>query len=216
MTNTFNKVLSVFVAVASMVFLGLIVAYTAGGVNWSAEIQANDLSEYSFQLSEGEDAKWTVTGPNGPMPSVPKARLADAVVKARKDLDSRQKAELRMLRDEIPNVDADLNAIRELKQIDTDAMTRRQAEVKSYLAELHKDVLQQSDIVTKRVRETTDTRTEAENRRKDVYRLTNELEVLRTDRARLVGLRRELADELLRLQIHLNSLKQRASQSQDD
>ena len=109
-----------------------------------------------------------------------------------------------------------MNAIRELKQLDIDAMTKRQAQIKADLAALHNDVLKQSDTVTGRVRETTDTRTEAENRRKDVYRLTNELEVLRTDRARLVELRRELADELLRLQIHLNSLKQRASQSQDD
>lgn len=215
MTNAFNKFLSVFVAVVSMVFLGLVVAYTSGGTNWNSEMIASDLAEYNFQVSEGEEPKWTVTGPEGSV-AQGEAILPAAILKARKDLDRRQKAELSRIQQLIPEVQGELEAIEQLKEIDKQALTARYTQLKGYLAAINRDVLSQSDLLAGKIRETTKTRTEAENRRNDVYRLTNELEVLRTDRARLVQLRRELADELLRLQITLNSLKQRVGQSLGD
>ncbi len=213
MTNAFNKFLSVFVAVASMAFLGLVVAYTSGGVNWNSEMTTPDLAEYNFQLGEGEDPKWSVTGPSGQV-AQGEALLPSAILKARKDLDKRQKAELSRIQQLVPEVQSELEAVEQLQEIDKKALAARFTQLKGYLAKINKDVLAQSDLLAGKVRETTRTRTEAENRRNDVYRLTNELEVLRTDRARLVELRRELADELLRLQITLNSLKQRVDQSQ--
>lgn len=210
--DAFYKFISVFLAVASMVFLGFVVAYASGGVNWNSEMIASDMAEYNFQVSEGEEPKWSVTGPDGQVASG-EALLPSAILKARKDLDKRQKAELSRIQQLIPEVQTELDTLEQLQEIDTKALAARFAQLKEYSAAINRSVLEQSDFLAARIRETTKTRTEAENRRNDVYRLTNELEVLRTDRARLVQLRRELADELLRLQITLNSLKQRADQS---
>lgn len=213
MTNTFNKVLSVFLSVASVVFLGFVIAYVSGGVNWQSEMRAEDLTEYDFQLSTGENPKWTVKGVNDKVvATVDEEKLADAVVKTRKDLESRQRAELTKLNDVVAQVEPQLKAVQDLEKLDLEAIKKREVEVEAYLDGIHKKVLEVSDALAKRVQDTTDTRTLAADRRRDVYRLTNELEALRTDRARLVELRRELADELLRLQITNHSLKQRASQ----
>lgn len=215
MTNTFNKVLAVLLSVGSLVFLGFVVTYASGGVNWESEMRAEDLGDYKFQLSDGEAPKWTVTGPGGAsVASVDKNKLAAAIVSARKNLQQRQQAELNRIQQEIPQVEAQLTAIQQLEGVDLEALKKRETEVENYLAGLNKAVLALSDQLAKRVQDTTDARTDAADRRKDVYRLTNELEVLRTDRARLVELRRELADEYLRLQITNESLKQRVDQLQ--
>lgn len=216
MTNTFNKVLSVFLAVASVVFLGFTVAYVAGGVNWQSEMNSPDLTEYNFQLSEGEEPKWTVTGVGDKqIASVPESQLSQAIVKARKDLDTRQRTKLGALNTLVPQVTEQLEAVQSIEKVDLEALKKRETEVEAYLQQIHTAVLSVSDSLSKKVQDTTDTRTRSADRRRDVYRLTNELEVLRTDRARLVELRRELADEYLRLQITNHSLKQRVEQSID-
>lgn len=238
MTNTINKVLAVFLSVASIVFLALSVAYYSGGTNWRSEMRAEDLKEFSFQLEDGEPTgTWKVTandpktGNDRQVASVPENRLSEAILKARKDLETRQRAELTKINDTLPAVEAELARLETLEAADTEAIRARfeqldgtwveegegEARTKrkdklGMLDNLAQAVLDVSGVLSKRISDTTAARTDAENRRKDVFRLTNELEVLRTDRARLIELRRELADELLRLQITNASLKQRVDQ----
>ena len=216
MTNTFNKVLAVFLSVGSLVFLGLVVAHSSGGVNWQSELRAQDLAEYKFELSDGENPQWTVTGlGNRPIATVDGNKLPEAILKARQDLERQQQKELTEIGQKLPVVETQLQTIQQLKTVDLEAMKKREADVERYLAALNAQVLKLSDQLTKKVQDTTTARTDAANLRTDVYRLTNELEVLRTDRARLVELRRGLADELLRLQITNQSLKQRVDQLQN-
>lgn len=224
MTNTFNKVLSVFLSVTSVVFLAFTVAYVSGGVNWQSEMNSPDLTEYNFQLSDGEEPQWTVTrsevaDANGTkalvdqqIANVPESQLAQAIVRARKDLETRQRTKLGAINTLIPEVTQQLEAVQSAQKIDLEALKKRETEVEAYLKQIHTAVLTESDNLSKRVQDTTDTRTESANRRRDVYRLTNELEVLRTDRARLVELRRELAEKYLRLQLTNHGLKQRVEQ----
>ncbi len=214
MTNTVNKVLAVVVSVASVAFLTLVLAYVSGGVNWQSEARASDLNEYYFTLSEGENPQWTVKGVGDKVvATVDGNKLPEAILKARKDLETRKKAELAKFTQQIPAVEARLSEVQQLQAADEQAMAAKEQKLRGYLAKLNKAILGLSDQLAKRVLDTTAARTQAANRRKDVYRLTNELEVLRTDRARLVELRRELTDELLRLQISNQSLKQRVEQS---
>lgn len=220
MTNKFNKVLAVFLSIAGVAFLGFTIAFTSGGVNWESEMRAPDLDGYNFQLIPGEIPKWEVKGPDDTgkiertVASVDGNKLSEALVKTRKDLDTRQKAELAKIRQELPLVEQRLAVVEQSETADREALKKREAEAANYLSQLHNTVLAMTDQLTKRVQDTNKTRTQAANRRKDVYRLTNELEVLRTDRARLVELRRILADELLRTQLTIESLQQRVDQSQ--
>ncbi len=239
MTNTINKVLAVFLSVASLVFLALNIAYYSGGTNWQSEMRAEDLKEFNFQLSDGDEPKWTVTahdpktGQARNVVSVDQNRISEAVLKARRDLKTRQDAELRAIREELPLVEERLAGLQAMQKADEDALRLRFEELDGTWVEegegaaktkrkdklglvdnLAQSVVDISGVLSKRIGDTTDARTDAENRRKDVFRLTNELEVLRTDRARLIELRRELADELVRLQITNASLKQRVDQLQ--
>lgn len=217
MTNTFNKVLAVFLSVASIVFLGFTIAYTSGGTNWQSEMLAPDLDEYNFQISQGENPQWSVTGVGGKnVATVPANKLSDAIVRTRKDLESRQRAQLTEINAAIPNVEKRVQDLQVWEKADREALQRRETEAQQYLSQLNQFVLATSDRLTKKIQDTAKARTQAANRRKDVYRLQNEIEVTRTDRARLVELRRTLADELLRLQLTNESLRQRVQQSQGD
>ena len=142
MTNTFNKVLSVFVSIAGVAFLGFTIAYTSGGVNWESETRAPDLAGYNFQHTTGENAKWEVKGidDKGQMTrtvaSVDGNKLSDAIVRTRKDLDTRQKAELAKINTELPRVQAALTSLEQLETLDREALKKREAQADQYLAQL--------------------------------------------------------------------------------
>ena len=238
MTNAINKVLAVVLAIGSIVFLALVMAYTSGGINWQSEMRADDLDAYTFATSEGENPQIKVTGPDPatlktdqPIVTVPANQAAEAVIKARRNLQTQQQNELNAITEELPAVEAQIAAIKAAQAEDTAALARRfddldgtwvvqgegdnKARIKDkpgMVDNIARAVVDMSLELSKKLINTTAARTMAENRRKDVFRLTNELEVVRTDRARLIELRRVLADEYVRLQITNESLKQRVDQ----
>ena len=74
------------------------------------------------------------------------------------------------------------------------------------------NLLQQSQALQKASVDSKVTRDEVARRREDVIRLQNELEEIRTDIYRLVELRRDLTDQLVRLQLDNQSLEERKNQ----
>lgn len=233
MTNSINKVLAVLLSVGSIVFLALVMAYTSGGQNWQSEMRADDLDSYRFATSEGENPQITVTAHSPstpkegrPIATVSAKQASEAVIKARKDLETQQRNKLSQIAEELPQVEAQLATIKASQEADAAALVKRFEELDGITVgegaaqqqrpgtvdNIEKAVRDMSRELSRKLLNTTDARTTAENRRRDVFRLTNELEVVRTDRARLIELRRELADEFVRLQITNESLKQRVDQ----
>src|SRR5262245_6702004 len=59
MKTTVGKVLSVAIAVASVIFMGFVLVATLGGPNWEAE--ARSIDGYTFGKTDAQPIQWTAT-----------------------------------------------------------------------------------------------------------------------------------------------------------
>ena len=59
MLTKLSKILTIFVAVASLLFMGFAITQYAGGRNWKDETRDSSLENYIFTQSAGENPTWT-------------------------------------------------------------------------------------------------------------------------------------------------------------
>ena len=99
-----------------------------------------------------------------------------------------------------------------LTETDIVAMQSRIDELGQQAAASERDIAELSNRLTQLMDSAANTRKEAARRREDVARLSNQIELLRTDIYRLVKLKRTLTDRVVRLKINNDSLRQRKQQ----
>jgi septal ring factor EnvC (AmiA/AmiB activator) len=215
MTTTIAKVLAVAVCVLSLGFMGFAIAVFAGGKNWNTELAAPDLAaKYQLTNSGGETPTWSTTRLSGAGGSVggAVAGLPQALTAARKDLQSAQQAEITRLNPAIADAQKELENVKKLNATDIVAMQSRIDELDTQAAASEKNIAELSNRLTQLMDSAANTRKEAARRREDVARLSNQIELLRTDIYRLVKLKRTLTDRVVRLKINNDSLRQRKQQ----
>jgi predicted nuclease with TOPRIM domain len=105
-----------------------------------------------------------------------------------------------------------ITVIGDQQQLDIDALSQRIAVLTRMAEAEHSDQMAKSQELQGLSVETKVLRDETTRRRQDVIRLQNELEELKTDRFRLVELRRVLTDRLLRFQLENEALEIRFQQ----
>ena len=185
-----GKVLTIFLAVAALAFMSFAGAVYFGGPNWQSELYADDLRGRSISVgAEGN--------------------TAGALITARKQLLQEQKGQVTALDEQIDKFQKQIKGIQEAKTQDLAALNAREAELREEIQQQEVQLADLSDKLTKLSRRTTEVRGVARNRREDVMRLQNELEILRTDLERLKDLRTLLTDRLIKLKLNNNSLDER-------
>jgi predicted RNase H-like nuclease (RuvC/YqgF family) len=207
--TTFGKSLVIFAVAVSFAFLGAAWVTLRGGPNWDAEVAA--LPEYTIQK---DDTKWSVTDRDTGK-SVPVASStiqAAAVAAAREDLDKKQQAEIKKLKDDAEKYKKATAELRKYNEADVKALQARIQELSSQLAEVDKNILSLSNEVVKRSQDAQAIRAEAAKRREDVYRLQRELEEIRVDNFRADDLQKKLQDQLARLNGVVLALESRNKQ----
>ena len=212
MTTKIGKVLTVFLFAASMAFLGFSLIRYSAGANWPGMMQADDLQGYSFTLSAGENPQWTVKHKVSGQQVIQTAVPAQAIIAARKHMADETKAKIEQIKTNLPGIQAKATELRETLDYDTKALEDRLQILESEATALDQQVNTISNQLTLLTRETTDVQQHAADRREDVVRLQSQLEEIRTDRFRLVRLRRVLMDQLIRLNVNNKDLERRNQQ----
>src|SRR5262245_46550050 len=91
MTTKIGKALAIFVALAGVAFFGFAAVSAVGGPNWQVMMQAQDLHDYNFDVSEDKQPTYTVKRVLGNAPVGSATKIAPAaIVAARTDLKTNQ------------------------------------------------------------------------------------------------------------------------------
>lgn len=201
--NTLSKVLAVLVVATSLAFMGFVIVMLAGGPNWGAERLALEDHGYSFTKSEGEVVQWSAKfGSGDDVQTVGSSTPIEpeAIISARKHLDSQQKQEINRLQTENPILEADTKTLKDLVQVDMKAIDNRRASKQQAVEDLREEHVQVATDVKQKAIEGTETQERVKARRRDVYRVREQIEEIEADTARIV-------DERDLLQIRLTILE---------
>jgi hypothetical protein len=212
MRKAFPKIATILLAISSVAFMGMSVAAYFGRPNPIAEMGSEVVADYKFEGTP-DGSSWKVTPNTGTDRTEKQHTTAyGALLDAFDSKSSRMKSEADAMASRTTEIRDAITQIRGQQDLDIDALTQRievlAQEADTRLSEqMNKSQqLQALSVDTKVLRD------ETTRRRQDVIRLQNELEELKTDRFRLVELRRVLTDRLLRFQLENEALEDRVQQ----
>lgn len=214
----FSKVLTIFLAVASLAFMAFAGAVSFAGRNWEIESRADDLEAFQFEKSESSEGQvtWKVTqlyqqkselgnnqqggGPETAM-TASSSVLPDVIFKARNQLLQEQTSRINQIRDQLlPNYQQQLQIVRTLIRVDEAALKQREETLVAQLAQLQQQVDTLSRQVVSKSQEAQALRTQAAQRRDDAMRLANQLELIRAEIFQIEEQQKLLRDLLYRLE----------------
>ena len=215
MLSTLPKLATVMLAIFAVAFMGMSIAAYYGRPDPAAEISSAELAGYYFEAPPAGDGAWKVTarfGEDTSPSSHPNGFTA--VVAAYSKENSRLKKLAGDTSQRATELQTRIDDVNAEQQQDIAAIDRRMEELNQIVKTLDAELQQQSQDLQKLSVDTLLVREETVRRRGDVIRFQHELEELRTDRFRLVELRRVLTDRLLRLELENQALDQRLEQLQ--
>lgn len=206
----FSKILVVLVTFGSLAFMGAAAVTALVGPNWHAEAEKE--TGYVFEKKEGETPTWTVKSRLTGEELKTSRLLAETVIAARKDRISKQQERLEQLDKRIPAVEKALKEARAVQQTDTKGMQQREIQLAQQLAALNQQIDELTNLGIAKADEAQAIRVEAEKRREDVFRLRNQLDEIRSDTFRIAEQKKQLEDQLVRLNGILSRLDRRQQQ----
>ncbi|WP_166828232.1 hypothetical protein [Thalassoroseus pseudoceratinae] len=218
MLTTISKVLAVLVTVFSLGFLAIAGVAGVGGPNWKG-IAEEELPEYQFTRSEGENPTWSVknleTGQNVGSPS---PVLAQKIVDAFNEKKQKQQTRITELQQgspqqpSIPFLKQSIATTQNFILADIKSIELTQDNLRKQIAGLNQQVHDAQTQLAQKAQEAEALHDEAKLRRDDVFRLQNLVEELEADRFRIVELQRKLRDVRERYQGTINRLENRREQ----
>lgn len=207
-----GKILAVFVAVASVGFAALVVSMTYGGVNWRAEMKSDTLTT-EFSLAETKNpVKYSVKQRSNDADVASSENLAEVVVKARDKQLQNLKAEIQPLQDQLTKAKADIEAWKPQMAADREGLAKREATLQAQVEAVQAEISKLNGVLTERAAKAQALQTLAQTRREEVFRLRNQVELLRTDLYAVVQQRGVLEQELVRMQENVRRLSRRQQQ----
>lgn len=212
-----SRILAVASAVLSVAFLGFALVTTRiGGPNWESEATmlaptSSDPAGYVFTKSLGENAQWTAASTSGETVKTAKV-LPDAVVAAYDHKLAAVKAQLTALTDEQPQLEQRKAALEAAIATDTVALQQAVVEREQFLEQLRQQYSTLSQQVVQKTDEGQQIETTVEARRMDVFRLENQLELLKTDDARIEQIQQQMVDLIRQIDADLAKATRRQEQ----
>ena len=216
-----SKVLVVFTTAACLAFLGFAAAVSVGGPNWE-RIAAEELPEYDFDRSIGENPTWSAKLRTSDESVGSDPKLAAVVVKALEHKKRRVDSGLNgdptvnrpALDEQIQVTKARLKEAQELAEKDAAALKKYEEQLVQQLQQLNQAIAQVSQEIVKRTQQAEAVQAETDERRGDVVRLQEQLETLQEDRDRIVAQQEQLRDRIQRLKGTKDRLERRKEQLQ--
>ena len=213
MLQRLSKILVVFVATASVAFMGFALALNNAGPNWTAE--AESLTDYTFTYTPGENPSWAATYRNDTQQVGSNRNLGAVVVKAYADAKRRNDEATSAITPQIQPIIDRTTAIREAVSQDTAAIGLRHEQLMAEVKKLDDSIAATGLEGDRNAEQAITIRTETERRRESVFRLTRELDQIENDHYFQLGQRQRLLDRLHQLEGIRLRLQQRNQQLLD-
>jgi uncharacterized phage infection (PIP) family protein YhgE len=212
-----SRILAVASAVLSVAFFGFALVTTQlGGPNWqseAAQLQATpqDSGGYVFTYTRGENAQWTASSTTGDFTKSAKV-LPDVVVAAYDDKIRTQQEQVNALNEELPQLQERTVQMDAAIAADLNALQQARAQREGYLEQLRAQYTTLSQQVVQKTEEGQQIEQVIEARRTDVFRLENQLQVLRADDARIEQIEQQMLDLIRQIDADLAKAERRQSQ----
>jgi len=209
--NTIGKILVVFVTASSLGFLAFVTAMRNSGPDWQGELHSADLQkEFVFSTDPGEKVTYSARHRRTDTEIAPKTPvLAEVVLKARKKLEEDANKKIQELQPQVQPLTEFLALEKKLIPEDDAAVHVR---IKNYESQIEQLVAALTDVGNRfsaLTLETQDVMKLAQDRREEVYRRSNQLEMLRNDKFLASEQLKALEDELTGLKESRSRLQRR-------
>lgn len=212
--NTVGKILVVFVTATSLGFVAFVAAFRNGGPDWQGEMRSPELQkEFVFSAEPGEKVMYSVkhrrtdaaVGSKSPV-------MADSVVAARKRLEEDANKKLQELSPQPELLQQQLKVVTELIPVDKAGVEVREKNNNVQIQKNADNIQAIGSEFSAQTLETQRVMRVAQERREEIYRLQNQLELLRNDSSAASDQQRVLEDELVRLKENKRRLERRQNQ----
>lgn len=212
--NTVGKILVVFVTATSLGFFAFVAAMRSGGPDWLGEMRSPELQkEFVFTTEPGEKVTYSVRHRRSDTSVVDKTPvMAEAVLKARKKLEEEANKKYQELAPQPQQAEEVLKVLRELIPIDKAAVEGREKRYNERIVAIWTEIQNIGTEYSAVTIQTQDVMKVAQERREEVYRLANQLEMMRTDKSAGEEQQRVLEDERVRLEENRRRLERRQNQ----
>jgi hypothetical protein len=210
MTTKIGKVLAIFIALAGVAFFGFATVTAVGGPNWSVMMQAKDLHDYYFEVSEDKQPTYTVKRALGNAAVGSPTKIApQAIVSARSDLKSNQMEERDALEKDLGVLQDKLEKAKKFIAEDQKGVDARIAQLKTELDAVNKKIEEVSNVIQQTSARVQSTQNEAIRRQEDIRLYEVQLEQLQTDKFRAEQQIKILRDQLVRIRGANDQLERR-------
>ncbi len=213
MLQRLSKILVVFVATASVAFLGFALALNNAGPNWTAE--AESLTDYTFTYTPGENPSWAATYRNDSQQVASNRNLGAVVVKAYADAKRRNDEAVAAITPQIQPVIDRTKVIEAAVAQDREGIRARHEQLMAEARKVDGEIAATGLEGDRNAEQAITIRTETERRRESVFRLTRELDQIENDKYFQLGQRQRLLDRLHQLEGIRLRLQQRHQQLLD-
>lgn len=210
-----SKILTIFVTVACLAFVGFAIATTFAGPDWSETMNAEYFDGYTISKSSGENASWSATRVTDDGQVASSKVLPEVLTKVMDEVQQQRQAELQDLQAKEPVLKARNDELVAAKAGDEKALEEYVTKLRTRLADLTQ---QESDLTSKITAIAVEARkveSQIVSRREDIIRLNQQVEELKADLFRLEGIREQLRDLNFQLKGHLDRAAER-KQSLDE
>lgn len=210
MKTTVGKVLSVATAVASVIFLGFVLAATLGGPNWQAEAQT--IEGFSIVRSDAQPFVWTATQHVG-NGNIPSNKAIEPVLMA--VYDAKIKAvttETDQFAAQEQPLEAAIAAAKTSTEADLVALENQTQELLGLLQQTEQEAQATAQQVEAKAEEVRKIEQQIQSRREDVLRLSAQVEEIRADRFRIDELQQQLQDLIQQIDGSLERAERRREQ----
>jgi hypothetical protein len=212
-----SRILAVVSAILSVAFFGFaLVTSRLGGPNWqteAAELKATpqDPAGYVFTYTRGENAQWTAAASTGEFTKSHKVQ-PDVILAAFDDKIRTLQSQLTALNEELPVLQERTAAMDAAIAADEAALAQARAQREQFLIQLREQYLTLSQQVVQKTEEGQQVEQVVEARRTDVFRLENQLELLRADEARIEQIKQQMLDLIRQIDADLAKAERRQEQ----
>lgn len=212
-----SRILAVACAILSVAFLGFALVTTRlGGPNWQTEAAKlrptlQDPTGYVFNQTLGENPQWTATSASGEaVKSAPV--LPDVIVAAYDNKIAALKAKVAAIDEELPQLEQRKQGMEAAIEADRAALQQAVAERENFLQQLRDQYVNISQQVVKKTDEGEQIEFVVQDRRTDVFRLENQLELLKADDARVAQIEHQMQDLIRQIDTDLEKARRRQEQ----
>lgn len=204
-----SKILSIFVTVACLAFVGFAIATTFAGPDWSEAMNADYFDGYAITKSTGENASWSATRGSDDGQVATSKVLPEVLTKVMDEVQQNRQAELQELQAKEPVLTTRIAKLETAKAADEKALQGYITKLRERLAALTQQESDLTSKVTAMAVEARKVETQIVSRREDIIRLNQQVEELKADLFRLEVIREQLRDLNFQLKEHLDRASER-------